>query len=268
MEEKNNTNQAVVESKHAAVEQPVVVETKVKKEMPKALLISLIILGLAVSGVAGYYAGRIVKENKYSINNDATPTPTPSMTDTPTITPIVSETTVPTVTATATPMPTVSKSAKMKEFEGNFTLKFTFNVPNDVTVTEGKVGSWNGIVFKKGTKNFMAFNLPYELYEMQGYSTITPVSSVSIASLERVRAKKVFENSGSYSLAVAYVTPTSLASGTECTEPVVANKTTSPCALPAVRYSDDIGFGAYCSIDPTYIEICDAVMKDLKVVKE
>jgi hypothetical protein len=141
-------------------------------------------------------------------------------------------------------------------------------VPSDVTVTETKVSSWNGIVLKKGPKTFMAFNLPYELYEIQGYSTVSNVTSTTISNLRRVRSKKVFANSGTYSFAVAYVTPNMLLSGKDCTEPVISEATTSPCATPALSYNVGIGFSAYCSIDTTYISLCDEIMKTIKVVKE
>lgn len=228
--------------------------------------IGVALMLLLFVGVAGYYAGKAAKSSM-----TPTPTPTPTVTETPM--PTTTETTTPTVTTsttvTATPtVATVTKTAKIEEFGGDYKLKFTLQIPADVTVTEGKVGSWNGIILKKGTKNFMAFNLPYELYEMQGYTTITEVSSSTISNLKRVRAKAVFSNSGSYSFAVAYVSPTSLATGTDCTDPIVTSKTTSPCALPAVVYGSDIGFGAYCSVDTAYLAICDSVMKTIKVAKE
>ncbi|PIY17174.1 hypothetical protein COZ14_03810 [Candidatus Dojkabacteria bacterium CG_4_10_14_3_um_filter_Dojkabacteria_WS6_41_9] len=237
------------------------------------LWIGLIIAMLALVGVSGYYAGK-------NTGGGITPTPTVSAlpietalpTETPTAT--TTATAIPSVTTTPTASPTptptaawVTKTANIKEWENSFTLKFTLVVPPDVTVTEGKVSSWNGIILRKGTKNFMAFNLPYELYEIQGYSSITNVSSTNIANLKRVRSKKVFGNSGSYSFAVAYVTPGSLLSGTDCTAPVISDATTSPCAMPALTYGSGIGFGAYCSIDPTYLTICDRVMKTIKVVK-
>jgi len=187
-----------------------------------------------------------------------------------TVTP--TSTATPTATATATPTasPTVSyvtKTATMDEFGGDYKLRFTLSVPSDVTVTEGKVSSWDAIILRKGAKNFMAFNLPYELYEIQGYSSITNIASDRIANLRRVRSKKVFANSGTYSFAVAYVTTNMLQSGTDCTAPVISDATTSPCASPALSYSSEIGFGAYCSIDPAYIAICDKVMKTIKVEK-
>lgn len=273
MEEMKNTTQPTMEpmpvSVESAADMPTKEELKAsKKGLPSAVLIGIIVFGLALAGVAGYYAGKMAKESM-----EPTPTPTPTPTAETTVTPTVTETGTPSVTETTTPTPTattakVTKTAKIKEFGGDYDLKFTLTVPEDVMVTEGKVGSWNGIVLKKGTKNFMAFNLPYELYEMQGYSSVTSVSSTTITDLKRVRAREVFTNSGSYSFAVAYVSPTSLMTGTECTEPVIGNETTSPCAMPAVVYGTNIGFGAYCSVDETYLAICDEVMKTIMVVKE
>lgn len=235
------------------------------KPLSKGLLIGLVIALMAMASAFGYYAGQ--KRTPPPV----TPTPTAIITPTPTelLTPSATDTPAPTLTVTPTPTATsstVSKSAKIKEWEGSFTLKFTMNVPADVTLTETKIGTWNGILLRKGNKAFMAFNLPYELYEIQGYSSLTNVSS-SIKDLKRVRSKKVFDNSGSYSFAVAYVTPNSLQSGTECTEPVISEATTSPCASPALTYNKDIWFSAYCSIDSTYIAICDSIMKTLKVEK-
>jgi hypothetical protein len=192
-----------------------------------------------------------------------TPTPTATLTETPTESP------TPTVTTTATPTPAptvawINKTGKIKEYDDNFTLTVTVSVPSDVQLIQTTVGSWNGIVLKKGSKNFMAFNLPYELYEVQGYSSSTAVTS-SIKNLKRVRSKKVFANSGSYKFAVAYVTSTQ--SGKDCTESVMGDPTSSPCASPALSYSADIWFSAYCSIDSTYLAICDRVMKTIKVTK-
>jgi len=242
----------------------------VKPKQISMVAVALVVALLLVTGVAGYYAGKMTPKD-----SGATPTPTPTeATATPTVpetvTPTSTATPTVTVSATATVTPTVSyvsKTATLDEFGGDYQLKFTMSVPSDVTVIETKVSSWDGIVLKRGAKNFMAFNLPYELYEIQGYSSVTPVASDRIANLRRVRSKKVFSNSGTYSFAVAYVTTNMLASGTDCTAPVISDPTTSPCATPALAYSAEVGFSAYCSIDPAYIAICDKVMKTIKVVK-
>ncbi|MFZ6022067.1 MAG: hypothetical protein ACOYT9_01180 [Patescibacteria group bacterium] len=246
------------------------IEPQVQSQsLSKGLIIGLVVALIALASALGFYAG------KQKTPTPLTPTPTVTVTPTPTesVTPSVSDTPTesPTPSATSTPTPTatastVTKTAKIKEWEGSFTLTFTMKLPADVTVSETKIGTWNGILLRKGTKAFMAFNLPYELYEIQGYSSLTNVSS-SIKDLKRVRSKKVFGNSGSYSFAVAYVTPSSLSSGKECTEPVISDATTSPCASPALTYNKDIWFSAYCSIDASYIAICDSVMKTLQVTK-
>jgi hypothetical protein len=227
-------------------------------------LISLlaVILLLGIGGVIIY---------KVTQEPAQTPTPTPTVTATVTPTAVLTETPTasptPTVTATPTPSPTiawVNKTGKIKEYDNNFTLTVTVSVPSDVQLIQTTVGSWNGIVLKKGTKNFMAFNLPYELYEVQGYSSSTAVTS-GIKNLKRVRSKKVFANSGNYKFAVAYVTST--LSGKDCTESMMSDPTTSPCAYPALTYSTDIWFSAYCSVDSTYLAICDRIMKTIKVTK-
>lgn len=249
---------------------PTVGESTPKQGSGSWLSIALIIALLLTTAVAGYFAGKKSTDQASGL----TPTPTqasatPTVPDT--VTPTGTETVTPTATVTPTTTPTVSyvtKTANIKEFGGDFTLKFTLTIPSDVTVTEGKVSSWNGIILKKGAKTFMAFNLPYELYEIQGYSSVTNVASNTISNLKRVRSKKVFANSGTYSFAVAYVTPNMLLSGKDCTEPVISEATSSPCATPALAYSDTVGFSAYCSIDATYQKICDEVMKTIKVVKE
>lgn len=240
---------------------------KPEQALSKGLFVGGILAFIILVGVAGFYVGKKA-DSKVSVT--PTPSPTASVTPEPTLTetltPTLTETT--TLTATATPTPTitwVTKKAKINEFSGDFTLKYTLIVPSDVTVLEQKVGPWNGILLKKGTKSFMAFNLPYELYEIQGYSSITNVSSTTISNLKRVRSKKVFSNSGSYSFAVAYVTST--LSGTDCTAPGISDPTSSPCAAPALTYNSGIGFGAYCSVDPAYLSICDRIMKTITVTK-
>lgn len=268
MEEQTNNKDTEV-----SVEQPSQEGTVTNQKVMKwpVILLVVTLFAVVVSSVAGYYAGR------KSAMSEKEPTPTPLVTETPTPTETPEVTSTPTEeptgtpTATPTPSPTVAKVKKtgsIKEYGGDYTLKFTFEVPADVVVSETKIGSWNGILMRRGTKAFMAFNLPYELYEQQGYSSLTNVASDTISNLRRVRSKKVFANSGSYSFAIAYVTPGSLQSGANCTDPVVSEPTSSPCAVPALQYGSGIGFSAYCSIDTTYLAICDQVMKTVKVVKE
>ena len=245
-------------------------KTEVVKATDTPVWVWVVIVAVLVltAGIVGFMISRSLI-GKPELVATITPTPTVSVTSTPTVLPTSTVTVTPTATASPTPTPTtiVKKTGKIKEFAGDFTLKFTLNVPSDITLIETKVASWNGIILKRGTKTFMAFNLPYELYEIQGYSTITNVSSSTISNLKRVRAKKVFENSGSYSFAVAYITPGSQHTGADCTSPVVGNVTTSPCASPALTYSSDIGFGAYCSVDSTYLALCDQIMKTIVVTK-
>lgn len=236
------------------------------KPFSKGLIIGLIAALVLMTGVAGYYAGK---------RNNPEPTPTPTLTTTPTVTatstPTDTTTPTPTTTPTSTSTPTpgtTRKSANIKEFAGDYTLTFSMDIPSGVSIYETKVSSWNGILLKKGTKSFMAFNLPYELFERQGYSSIVNVSSNVIPDLKRVRARKVFDNSGTYKFAVAYVTKGSLESGSDCTASEIGNATTSPCAAPILTYNSDIAFSAYCSVDSTYLKMCDAIMKTLKVTKK
>ncbi len=253
--------------------EPQVIATDVEKPpkapVPAWLAVALIVLLSAAAGYLGYRVGKSVKEQNTS-------TPTPTVTATPTTTPTeeITETPTPTITVTATPtatvtptVSTVTKTGKIKEFGGSFTLNFTFQVPSDVTVTQGKVGSWDGIIMKKGTKSFMVFNMPYELYELLTYTSKTSVPS-TFPNVSRVRAKYVFSQSGAYNFAVTYASATSLFTGTGCTDSMgSSDKSKSPCVLPAVTDGKEIGFSAYCSVDPAYIAICDSVMKTIKVVK-
>jgi hypothetical protein len=230
------------------------------KQSTLLVIIGVVLLGGGIT--LGYY---IATGSKVSPVIAPTPTATgalPSATEIPVITTTLPTTVLPTAIPTTT---LVKKSGNIKEFTNGFTLALTVEVPADVTVTETKVGSWNGLVLKKGNKNFMAFNLPYELYETQGYSSATAVTS-SINNLKRVRSKKVFANSGTYSFAVAYVTST--LAGKDCTENMMGDATTSPCATPAFTYNSNIWLSAYCSVDTSYIAICDRVMKTLSITKK
>jgi hypothetical protein len=38
--------------------------------------------------------------------------------------------------------------------------------------------------------------------------------------------------------------------------------------MPALSFNSDIGFSAYCSVDSSYLAICDRIMKTIVVTKE
>lgn len=114
----------------------------------------------------------------------------------------------------------------------------------------------------------MMFDVPYELYEKQGYSSAVPVES-TIPNLRRVRSRKVFSMTGDYKFALTYASASNLLSGTACTEAEIGNTTTSPCVSAVAIFkkteSEMKWTSIYCSIDPKYTELCDRLLKDIQI---
>ena len=247
---------------------------------------------ILVIALGSFFAGKLTRPKDLpqpsitptpSISVTVTPTPTetqlptPSETEEPTASPSVPETGTPTATPTVPPVTISRKTFNLTVYSDiNTTQPFILDVRSDVKATPITFNYVynSAIVLQKGNKNFMLIvapeqNSPVFDLEQQGYTSARLVASNNINSLYRVHARQIFEASGPYNFAIAYVTKTALRTGDECLADYLYNKTTSPCAIPYGSYSKGVAsfyaFGAYCSIDKEYIPLCDQVMKTFEM---